>query len=244
MAANEVKANTKKILKEAKEYETHSGHYIYFLLKSDMIVYVGQSHSLGVRISNHKKGKDFDRVKYIEVPKHNQNVLELALIKSIKPAYNTQPLGPMTENEIKMLREYQFEEQTIAEILRSQPTPERHAYGYVGYFDDDGNPQVGYYDGEDELEEHEPCCRMGQCLEIIEDKVSEILFEGLCDYCNCEPEAIVMVGFLTYKNIFRDELFVVDAPEFQPFREKFDTKFFDGYEKGRANGNTEETNHI
>ena len=227
-----MRVNTVKILNEAKEYDAHEGAYVYFLIKNDVIVYVGQSQSLGSRISTHKKGKDFDRVKYLSVPRGAQNILELALIKSIKPSYNTQPLGPISEDEIQMLRSYDFEEQTIAQILRTQVSPNRREYGYVGYFDKNGAPQVGYYDDENEPEVHDSNCRMGNCLDLIGDEVSEVLLESLCEYCKCEGDAIVMNGFLTYLDIPRTELHRVDAVEFQPYREKFDKAFIDGFELG------------
>lgn len=226
-----LKVNTAKIINQSKELDVLDGAFVYFLLKDSVIVYVGQSRSLNARISNHKKSKDFDAVKYLKVQLAHQNELELALIKSIRPAYNTQPLGPMTEGEIRILRSYEFEEQTISQILRSQDSPERGAYGYVGYFDNDGNPHVGYYDDEYEIDSHDEDCKMGMALEILGSDVDDSLKDCLYEYCECEPDAIVMNGFLTYTILPRDELYTVDAVEFQPFREKFDNNFVCGFNK-------------
>lgn len=65
---------------------------VYFLLKGDVIVYVGQSVSIMTRLGEHKRdvGKDFDRVFVIECPAGNMTRMERMYIDKFKPIHNTQ----------------------------------------------------------------------------------------------------------------------------------------------------------
>jgi hypothetical protein len=62
---------------------------VYFLVKDNKVVYIGQSIRLASRISQHWQEKDFDRILYIPVPKEKLNVIEGALINHFKPELNS-----------------------------------------------------------------------------------------------------------------------------------------------------------
>lgn len=61
---------------------------IYFLVKDDEVVYVGQSVNPIARIGNHTD-KDFDRAYMIPVPSSMLNDVEGALIRAINPPLNS-----------------------------------------------------------------------------------------------------------------------------------------------------------
>lgn len=65
-----------------------SNPVIYFLVKGASVVYVGQSLSLGGRISSHSNDKDFDYVLYFHYPKEFLNKVEAAFIRVLRPKYN------------------------------------------------------------------------------------------------------------------------------------------------------------
>lgn len=76
------------IAKKAMVYDRICG--IYFLLKDDAVVYVGQSISVLTRLGEHKRdqGKDFNRVYVIECPPESMARLEAMYIDKFKPIYN------------------------------------------------------------------------------------------------------------------------------------------------------------
>jgi len=65
---------------------------IYFLLKGDQVIYVGQSSSLYSRLSNHRlTPKDFDRVFVITVPEEwvgRIDKIEASFIRFLDPPLN------------------------------------------------------------------------------------------------------------------------------------------------------------
>lgn len=68
---------------------------IYFLIKDERVVYVGQSISIASRISNHTN-KDFDRHAFILCEKHDLNAMESFYIHVLRPKLNAQfPNGNM-----------------------------------------------------------------------------------------------------------------------------------------------------
>jgi hypothetical protein len=75
-------------ISDLKEYYARPICGVYFLLRDEQVVYVGQSTSLGVRIASHDKRKDFDRVVYFECHPADLNRLETAFILKLKPEYN------------------------------------------------------------------------------------------------------------------------------------------------------------
>lgn len=65
-----------------------SGSCIYFLCKSDRIVYIGQSINIGMRIAQHILDKNFDRVFYMNIQKDDLDRIESELIEYYAPEYN------------------------------------------------------------------------------------------------------------------------------------------------------------
>lgn len=63
---------------------------IYFLLKNDEVVYVGQTKSGLYRPLSHIYSKDFDTIKIIETNEKDLDLLEDEFIKKYKPLYNKQ----------------------------------------------------------------------------------------------------------------------------------------------------------
>ena len=61
---------------------------IYFLIKNDAIVYVGQSTNIFNRVGDHEGVKDFDRFTYVECEKNDLTILETKYINNFKPKYN------------------------------------------------------------------------------------------------------------------------------------------------------------
>lgn len=66
----------------------HKTPCIYFLLQEGVIVYVGMSTSLQVRISSHSQDKIFDRVLYLDYHDSNIEEVEASFIRYLKPKYN------------------------------------------------------------------------------------------------------------------------------------------------------------
>lgn len=63
--------------------------FIYYLMKGGSVVYIGQSVSLEPRIAQHKRDKDFDSVRFIEVSGHiSLNDAEFSQIITHKPTLN------------------------------------------------------------------------------------------------------------------------------------------------------------
>jgi hypothetical protein len=64
-------------------YEGSSG--VYFLIKDDRVVYVGQSVNVFVRISHHVQHKDFDSYAYVNCPRDKLDILESLYIHALSP---------------------------------------------------------------------------------------------------------------------------------------------------------------
>lgn len=67
-------------------------HYppcVYFLVSGDEVLYVGQTIELPLRIATHrKKGRAFDRVLFLPVPRSRREEYEAAFIKLLRPKMN------------------------------------------------------------------------------------------------------------------------------------------------------------
>ena len=61
---------------------------IYFLIKNDRVVYVGQSVSIFGRVSTHGKQKDFDRIAWVPCNKDDLNQMESLYIHVLSPPLN------------------------------------------------------------------------------------------------------------------------------------------------------------
>lgn len=78
-----------KLIPNIQEYGGHVISCVYFLIRKDVVVYVGQSTALGLRISTHFTSiKVFDRVLYILVPQKDLDAVEQGFIKRLQPEYN------------------------------------------------------------------------------------------------------------------------------------------------------------
>lgn len=61
---------------------------VYFLVKKNMVIYVGQTINLQARMESHYCEKDFDAVFYIEVPLEQRCAIEAAFIQALRPPLN------------------------------------------------------------------------------------------------------------------------------------------------------------
>lgn len=72
----------------------HLGEYagtacgVYFLIKDDVIVYVGQSVNVSSRVAMHAKYREFTHAVYIPAAKDKLDILESLYIHMLKPALN------------------------------------------------------------------------------------------------------------------------------------------------------------
>jgi hypothetical protein len=61
---------------------------VYALFHGDTIVYIGQAINVAARVGQHSE-KQFDRVAFIEVPKHRLDDIERRLIRTLAPNLNS-----------------------------------------------------------------------------------------------------------------------------------------------------------
>lgn len=66
----------------------NSGPCVYFLVRDNKVVYIGQAENIFPRLHEHQKNKQFDRVFYIRVPLNKLTKIESSLIGSLQPEYN------------------------------------------------------------------------------------------------------------------------------------------------------------
>lgn len=215
-----------------KAFVLGPSHRIYFLIQDGAIVYVGKSNNLSARISSHKKDKEFDSVRYLDVQAEDQDALEIALIKTIRPPLNLQSksLKGITQKEIDLVGRYTLEEEILKAAVAAQPPPDRESYGYVGYYNG-VDIKIGYYDGESDFSEddHFFDCKYKSAVNAL-GEVSEDLDDELLEYCKCEPDAIVYFGPWSkgYSLVPRVELHDIDGDQFIPLKKKFDPTFLQG----------------
>jgi len=86
MSWSEALKLTRKYLNKLMVVESVTG--IYFLIKDEKIVYVGQSTNIFSRVGTHKIDKDFDKAVYFECPSTELDDLEYELINILQPKYN------------------------------------------------------------------------------------------------------------------------------------------------------------
>jgi len=89
------------ILSKAKKPEDVSG--VYFLIRDEKIVYVGQSKCVYARLETHKKEKDFDKVTIVKCAQDKLKPLEELYIRKFQPPLNIASLNKLTDVEIKEL---------------------------------------------------------------------------------------------------------------------------------------------
>jgi predicted house-cleaning noncanonical NTP pyrophosphatase (MazG superfamily) len=95
------------IVEKSKTYGDACG--VYFLIKDDEIVYIGQSINIASRVASHKD-KDFDSMSFVACQKEELDILESLYILAYQPALNgssavgptgtTRPATPITLNKI------------------------------------------------------------------------------------------------------------------------------------------------
>lgn len=85
---------------------------IYFLYKDYKVVYVGQAQILAERLARHYKDdtKEFDQVRYINLPIEHLNDIERAFIKLYNPVLNKRDCNSYgtkwaLKNAIKLINE-------------------------------------------------------------------------------------------------------------------------------------------
>jgi len=61
---------------------------VYFLIKDDEIIYVGQSRNIIYRIGVHSRKVEFDSFSYIEVDEELLSIVEQSFIKRFNPRLN------------------------------------------------------------------------------------------------------------------------------------------------------------
>ena len=76
---------------------------IYFLIKENKVVYVGQTEFGLKRILSHIPEKDFDTIKTIRCDKENLNEMEIAYIVKYQPIYNKCLSNATSVTRIKQL---------------------------------------------------------------------------------------------------------------------------------------------
>lgn len=77
----------REIVKAASPINTSDYCGVYFLVKGDRVVYVGQSINILVRVREHSKHKDFDSFSFIRCEKKKLDVLESLYIHALRPEY-------------------------------------------------------------------------------------------------------------------------------------------------------------
>jgi len=75
----------REIVKAASPINTSDYCGVYFLVKGDRVVYVGQSINILVRVREHSKHKDFDSFSFIRCEKKKLDVLESLYIHALRP---------------------------------------------------------------------------------------------------------------------------------------------------------------
>ncbi len=79
----------KKVTHSLSEMAAEPPVYIYFLLRGDVLIYVGQTMNLERRMGDHRaKGKQFDRVFFTLVPRSEADMAESRYITRLKPTEN------------------------------------------------------------------------------------------------------------------------------------------------------------
>lgn len=61
---------------------------VYFLIKGESVVYVGQSVNIAARLRDHQADKDFDSYSWIQCPRESLDVMESLYIHVLRPPLN------------------------------------------------------------------------------------------------------------------------------------------------------------
>ena len=94
------------------------GPVVYFLCLRGVVVYVGQTETLGNRLATHQAdGKFFDQVFCIRVPKVRLLEVEAAYIWKLQPILNQRKPGASPKIDIEV-REFILQEQEKDDVVR------------------------------------------------------------------------------------------------------------------------------
>lgn len=91
-----------------QEFNFHNLGYIYFLIRNDVLVYIGKTKNLEFRIRIHQKLNKikFDRVLYITAEIAHLNIIEGELIRYAMPKENSRFGSPLEEDHLAILEQY------------------------------------------------------------------------------------------------------------------------------------------
>jgi hypothetical protein len=106
------------------DYSKRNTPGVYFLIKDDVVVYVGQSVDVYGRIPEHEKDKDFDRAVFFKANLDSLLSLEFEYIVAFNPKYNKTHAEIIMLNEIRMMQEDQ---------KGREPTYAEKVYGVTGW---------------------------------------------------------------------------------------------------------------
>jgi hypothetical protein len=125
-----VPMSIRALKEDLDEYHPYLGSCIYFLIRDNEVVYIGQSTNLTARVGAHKNDKSFDHVYYFRVPPEELDDLERCLIKNLRPEYNRNAVRNNSEDprdkdfieQGKVFLEHGFETyKTVKKIHQDHP---------------------------------------------------------------------------------------------------------------------------
>lgn len=103
----------KPMAKCLREYRSQTPPCVYFLVKDDEVIYIGQSVNLPSRIEAHLETKIFDRVYYVPAARRDLSRVEGALIRFLKPKMNGH--GPLDRGRGKILYRLGFRKVSVCQ---------------------------------------------------------------------------------------------------------------------------------
>jgi hypothetical protein len=173
--------------------------FVYFLFSGNEVVYVGQSTTVGSRLSAHSKDKEFDRASGIIVEPYRRLAVESAFIRLLKPKYNKTGTEQATHDDHILAQEHGIFVHDRA-LVRMSPLEEAD-YGMVMVCTNEQSDgfdeyeeyvgRVGYYDDDDS--EHY-CFEKLESIGLEIEDIHDDAIVRLCAKCGCEHLAIVYFG--------------------------------------------------
>lgn len=101
---------------EGRLYECNPSLFscVYFLIKDNRVVYVGQSVNIAGRLVDHFRTKEFDRVLYLLVPESELDRTEGAFIRFLKPPLNGKG-APISIFPERILHDYGYPQDVVVQ---------------------------------------------------------------------------------------------------------------------------------
>jgi hypothetical protein len=169
-----------------------NGSFVYLLLQNNEVVYVGQTNSVGSRVSSHSRDKEFDRVSAIPVSKEQRLALESALIRILKPKYNKTIREKPTPEDFTLVESFDlvFDGVTLSPAI----DVEVGDYGMVMvrrspvWDDQEFSGKIGYYDDDEWVH---LCADDIAKIGLSEVDLDDDITEKICEACGCHQVAIV-----------------------------------------------------